>query len=608
MLRYNGVAPRVSVNEMEEQGDSVVKISNATAIVGVALKGPMELTLVNSAKQAIALFGDPIGHNSAVKAMLVGLTTNKEVWFQRVVSKSANPATTTIKSQMFTNESLGDFDIDKKTLTVNLKNKPVLEGSVRITLSSGSKDTVLKDNKSGKLYSEPVGFEGTIDYETGEVTITVTVSNKRKYSVKADYRVKVSPANAPWITFSTRDLTSVYNGYKVVLENDELDKDLIVYKLGDKDGDVVETFRCSKNPDSQTFIGNIINRFSDYLTCEITPDYKPEKAVNFDESLTGGNSGLDVTADDIVGKGNTGMKALYDPDKVDYATLIVPGWFDKKVYAEAEKIIEYRKDIVYLPSLPFGLTPSQARDYVRAYGEFVETGYYFNNSAIFLTYPNGYVRNSTTGQLDLVDITPYVAATFTASDNVAHEWISPAGVHRGKIFGIDGLEYNTTKEQRDMLYSTDTNINCITDVRGKGLCLMGVRTSRIYSEYATNKSLRYINARRLSNYFRKIILRESLDFLFDQNERNTWNKWKLRLDPYFREVKESRGIYDYIIKMDETTVSQEDKDNGRMPGLIKVAIIKPAEYIDISYVLSKDGVVSYEEEDETKSIKLSGEK
>ena len=609
MAEYNGVAPRVSVSEIEEQGDSVVKISNATAIVGVAIKGPLELTLVSSVKQAINLFGNPIANNSAVRAMLVGLTTNKEVWFQRVISKNASVASTFSPYKFVADEALTlTKDTEGKKFSATLSNKPLLKGSTTVFVTFDTKEIVLKDNQAGKLLCDKIGYEGTVNYVNGKVEINFDTVPTGTVTAKADYKYKKPAGVEPWIKFNTKDLTSYYNDYKISLKLSTDDPTKIVYTLANKDGDMVETYRCSIDPKEISFIGNIINRFSSYVTCVVKDGYTKADAADLDTVLADGNSGLDVTVDDVIGKGNSGMKSLYDPDRVDYATLVVPGWFDKKVYEEAEKIINYRKDLVYLPSLPFGLTPEQARDYVRAYGEFVDTGYKFDNSHIFLTYPNGYIRNAITGQIDLVDITPYIAATFTASDNVSHEWISPAGVNRGKVVGLDGLEYSTTKEQRDMLYSTDTNINSVVDVRGKGLCLMGVRTSKVYDEYATNKSLRYINARRLSNYFRKVILRESLDFLFDQNELNTWNRWKLRLDPYFRAVKESRGIYDYILKMDETTVSQEDIDNGRMPGLIKVAIIKPAEYIDISYVLSKDGITSYTEEDATKNIKLDGEK
>lgn len=496
MAFVDGVAPGIQFMEIEEQGVSALTASNAVAIVGVAPKGPFEVTKLTSIAQAIKLFGNPKGVNTALYAVLNCLKYNKEVYFKRVVHEET---------------------------------------------------------------------------------------------------AKQAEATADWFIAKTQDKTDLYNDYTISMKLDA-ETSKMVYTLKDAKGKIVETFsNLVIDKDAKMYFATVINKFSEYITIE---EKEAEATADVtDLAFANGNAGDENATDaEFV----EAMVALNDPEGLDFATLVVPYNTSKAVYDKAMEICDYRKDIVYIPSAPLTLkTVAEYQSYFSQAGSYNETGYRFDSTYVALFAPNGIIIDNETGEDVVVDIAPFVAAAWTNSDNLPDSalWFAPAGVKRGKVYGIDKLVVNFSKEERDALYARKYNINCLANVRGHGICIMGAHTSKEYTVVDTNTALQFINVRRLCNHIRKMVNIDSMYNLFDANDRYTWNDWKMRIDPKMRAIKEGRGVYDYILKMDEDTVTQQDIDEGRMPGIIKIAPEKPAEYIDINFIIAKDGTVAFEEEE-----------
>lgn len=593
MNQFYGTAPGVDFREQVEEATKSKGISNAIGIVGVALKGPLGVTLLSSPQQCVSLFGEPHANNSAIKGALACLKNSREVYFQRVISENAAKGVTWEPAIVEVTDTIGDLTQDPTTggFAFKLSRTDVMPGSIVIKYAGEDEDTLFDDGH-GSISNVGLSKVGTVDYATGEVTLSFVEAPQLSECVFK----WTDNSKDPWCVFRTKDFTEVYNGWIVTLEwtnNGTVDepKYKIHYNLKNKAGHVAESFVCDEDETSDLYLGKIINTYSNYLEVELKGEVTVRPKVVY--TIAQGNSGLDATVDDIIGTGNTGMKAFYDPEAVDISTLVVPTWTDKRVWQEGIKIGEYRKDIVFIPSLPIGLTPEKVTDLVRGVGEFTTTGLQYDRTFIPVYWPNGVIKNGTTNKYDVVDIAPYVASVYAYSDSVSNIWTAPAGIKRGVIQGLDGLEYYTTKEERDILYSEEVNVNSVVNVKGSGICVMGVRTSKLYTITDGNTALKYINVRRLCNYIRKVVLQESMHNLFDQNDYYTWNDWKMRIEPYLRTIKESRGIYDFELIMDERTVSQADVDAGRMPGVIRIAPIKPNEYIIINFVVAKDGTTEF---------------
>ena len=91
------------------------------------------------------------------------------------------------------------------------------------------------------------------------------------------------------------------------------------------------------------------------------------------------------------------------------------------------------------------------------------------------------------------------------------------------------------------------------------------------------------------NYLKKIVSTSTLYFVFEPNDEYSWERWYEMVEPQLQTIKTKRGIYDFKIEMDATTVTQDDIDNHRMPGVIKVKPTKTAEFIPLGFMIMPNG-------------------
>lgn len=449
-----------------------------------------------------------------------------------------------------------------------------------------------------KLYGKPIGVNTALR----GLYVVSQFNNEVYFNRVVSKNALVGTADiAENLVMVTKYPTDVYNGYRVSIKTSPVNPNVVEYKLTSTTGQVLENYKGSKRLEDKNYIIRVLNMYSNYLDVTTQPTGTFDVA-DTEVEIRNGNSGMDVTEDDIV----EGMEAFKDPEVIDFATLIVPNFPCAKVYAKAKEIKEYRKDIVYIPSLPFGLRPDDVAMYVN--GSYVSeddsksNSFRLKDDFMQLYYPNGYVYDEVSGTDQLVDITPYIAATWGRSDGMSALWYAPAGEIRGRVPFLTGLEQIDgrpfNKEERDMLYSSDVNVNSVVNVRGVGICIWGVHTAREFDMTATNTALKYISVRRTCNYIRKMAIMKSRKVLFDQNDEYAWNSWKLAIEPIMRNLKNSRALIDFRVEMGNGTMSHEDIDHGIARGIITAAFIRPLEYIYIDFVCAKDGTISLQEREE----------
>ena len=88
---------------------------------------------------------------------------------------------------------------------------------------------------------------------------------------------------------------------------------------------------------------------------------------------------------------------------------------------------------------------------------------------------------------------------------------------------------------------------------------------------------------------RKAIAATSAYLIFEQNDSLTWGQWKNQVDPYLESIKRSRGLDDFMTKMDEETVTDYYKDRNQMPGKVWINPTRTAEFIPIDFILTNSG-------------------
>ena len=166
-------------------------------------------------------------------------------------------------------------------------------------------------------------------------------------------------------------------------------------------------------------------------------------------------------------------------------------------------------------------------------------------------------------------------------------WDACAGTDGGSL-DILGLEYNMDKNDREILKTA--NVNPIIYTNSRGYIIMGDNTGLRVRRPMNPEPGASLSVRRLVNYIKKVITALSIDYCFKTNDSFTWDEFKLQVNPFLRNIKDNRGLYDYRIVLDETTVTAEKIDALEMPAILKLKPTRKAEVIDLGFTLYPYGV------------------
>ncbi len=204
----------------------------------------------------------------------------------------------------------------------------------------------------------------------------------------------------------------------------------------------------------------------------------------------------------------------------------------------------------------------------------------FDTRYAALYYPRVFVLDPVTRKEVLIPPSGHMAGIYARTD-------IQRGVHKAPanevVRGITRLEVKITKGEQDILNVPPNQINVIRDFRaqGRGIRVWGARC-------ITSESLwKYVPVRRLF-----IFLEESLDegtqwVVFEPNAPPLWARVRQSISNFLDTVWRNGALFGdtaeqaYFVICDETTMTQDDLDNGRLIILVGVAPVKPAEYVII---------------------------
>jgi hypothetical protein len=176
-----------------------------------------------------------------------------------------------------------------------------------------------------------------------------------------------------------------------------------------------------------------------------------------------------------------------------------------------------------------------------------------------------------------------IAGLCVRTDQTRDPWFSPAGVNRGAIKNVVKLAWNPTQAQRDSIYSI--GVNPVVSFPGQGTILYGDKTL-ITQPSAFSR----INVRRLFIVLEKAIATASKFALFELNDEFTRAQFIALVEPFLRDVKGRRGIYDYRVVCDTTNNTPEVIDGNRFVGDIYIKPARSINYIQLNFVAVRTGV------------------
>jgi phage tail sheath protein FI len=397
--------------------------------------------------------------------------------------------------------------------------------------------------------------------------------------------------------FSTAPSTSAYAS-KVNGANDQIhivvvDEDGLI--SGER-GTVLETFGflslasdASYDDGSSAFISNVIRDKSKYLYIGNTSlfsanagriaantNFMPTSNTVQNYSFVGGTYESASDANLI-----SSVDLFANPDEID-VSLLVSGDVSTTVQQRIINTAISRKDCVAFVSPPKSTVVNNASNEVTSISGWftslgITTSYAVADSGwkyMFDKYNNTYRWIPLNGD---------IAGLCVRTDETRDPWFSPAGYSRGGIKNVVKLAWIPNKTQRDYLYQSA--VNPVISVPGQGTLLFGDKTLTTQPS-AFNR----INVRRLFIVLEKAIANASKYSLFELNDEFTRAQFIGLIEPFLRDVKGRRGIYDYRVVCDTTNNTAQVIDNNQFVGDIYIKPARSINFIQLNFVAVRTGV------------------
>ena len=205
------------------------------------------------------------------------------------------------------------------------------------------------------------------------------------------------------------------------------------------------------------------------------------------------------------------------------------------------------------------------------------------NSSYCTTYANwGFTNDKALNRPVWVPMSGFAAAAMANTDSNFYPWIAPAGFTRGLVSGVQDLAFYPKQKERDQLYKI--GLNPVANFPNEGFAIFGQKTMQ-----AKPSAFDRINVRRLFLYLQKAVMNTVKYFVFEPNTLFTRTQVINVLRPIFEEVKNTQGMYDYLLVCDERNNSPDVIDRNELVVDIYVKPTRAAEFILVNFYATRTG-------------------
>ena len=297
---------------------------------------------------------------------------------------------------------------------------------------------------------------------------------------------------------------------------------------------------------------------------------------NSDYVLTGG-----VDAAPSTSNIQTGFGLFNNTDSVDVSLLMTGEVTSDTVPDYVISLAEERKDCLVFISPPMTAVVNNAGTETSSVKTFRNT----LTSSSFAVMDSGwkYQYDKYNDVYRWVPLNGDIAGICAKTDNDRDPWFSPAGFNRGLIKNVIKLSWNPTKAERDELYKI--GINPVVTFPGEGTVLYGDKTL-----LSRPSAFDRINVRRLFIVLEKSISRASRSSLFEFNDEFSRAQFINLVEPFLRDVRGRRGIYDFRVVCDSTNNTAEVIDRNEFVGDIYIKPSRTTNFIQLNFVAVRTGV------------------
>ena len=624
--------PDIYIEEVISPDQGLGGVSTSVgAFLGAAKKGPNDKAiLVSSFDQFVRIFGGPVAKENmyySVRSFFQNGGSSCYIVRIKSVASNAVAANTVVQNSESTPADL-------------LKFKSAYRGYD--SLGASGRDLKVDINLSGRFvsnYEAGTTYDVVVDGAIGDVQLQVTSANGisplsvikvieavsgtppvNNYLVVKDTESKIESGVVKHYINLTAPLSAAITASDSKIELLEYN----VNVLG-ADNSVIEQWQnLSLNPDADNYIETILNDEnigsiniavedlkadeSDYAKKEIKDTSINAAGIALDATNSGGDELTGLTAEDIIGSGTSGMKAL-DGKSAANLLCIPPSQTGGKITTAMlatlhVAMLEYcggRKDMFAILDAPVGRSSgTTAQDSIGVYRTNTLGVDSFWGA---LYYPHIKVLGA--NGRSKVEIPPSgaVAGVYSRVDQLAPPngsvSTTPAGYGDfGELRSTLGLVSEVSASQHGDLNAL--GVNCIKRVRQSQNSLpadviLGGRT------LSSTLDFRYINVRRMMTYVEESVVELSRPYLFKNNGPQLWSEMKTELTSFLRGLFQSGQLFGtveeqaYFIKIDSSNNPESDMQQGILNAEIGLALMRPAEFIVFKFSQSPLGGSTVEE-------------
>jgi len=293
-----------------------------------------------------------------------------------------------------------------------------------------------------------------------------------------------------------------------------------------------------------------------------------------------GVDGDDPNDDDFVGQDlgpglRSGIQALQDID--DVRILAAPG--ETRVTVQNALVIQaerLRYRFVVLDGITMPVLPPPEVTVPEAPPATVGQLLIHRNSfdSSFAAYYAPWVQIGDGDKTVFLPPSGYVIGIYARTDNERGVWKAPANE---VVRGLTGLRTYITTGEQDIL--NPRGVNCIRRFEGRGIRVWGART------LSSDPEFRYLNVRRFLIFMEASIDRGTQWVVFEPNSPETWSRVVDSVSAFLHTQWRSGALLGrkpedaFYVRCDETTMTVDDVQNGRLICDIGVAIVRPAEFV-----------------------------
>jgi phage tail sheath protein FI len=583
------LSPLVDVNEIDLTTTiPAVSTSTAALVLRKTWKGPeLKKQLITNLEDLLGVFGEPNSNNYKDMLSAMGyLKYGNKLWCTRAMPLSSRFAGTY--------GSLGT----SATNTVNLTPYTTGNAFVMSDLASDDPDQFHDDSPFAALPTS--GSDISIIANSRGIW-----GNYTKVAIvdRTTYATVTSASGGTFAQYQTAGGTLGETLWGDVQNTDypiESQREFIVIvKTAEQDNInkvsipyvIKEVFYVSTNETkvddegNNIFAPNVINNTSKYIRIALASG-----SVNADfycvtnayEQFAGGVDGFATwtatpTLEDT--EVLAGYNLYQNPEVIDINILIDS---DKRLAVKQRlvAIAELRKDCIAICDCYSTSVVNQSASEVTNLRDF-RLGTYNENSSYVALYGNWLeMFDQWSSKYRWIPASGHIAGIMARTDDVSDPWFAPAGLNRAVLTNIRRLAWSPTLGERDILYKN--GINPIVSFAGQGKVVWGQKTM-LDKPSAFNR----INIRRLFIVMEKAISTAAKYFLFEPNDEFTRLSIVNMIEPFLRDVRGRRGIYDFMVVCDERNNTGERIDRQELWVDIYVKPTKAAEFIVLNFIATK---------------------